>query len=210
MKKLLFVLAALAILSLAAPVTGFAQLDPPAAANQIGLYTVPVDTTDLASSEFTVLASVPFFAYLCVTKPQDNAFNAVELIEAFECRVTFDNPTAYFKLAETLPPQAINVGDTSSLVNGLDYAVGLGTPLPVVNGGAVLVTYQFFSATAASSLVFVGPSPQGNLYYQEALGKTLVDFYPSSSDPTLPIAGFNATPVATESETWGSVKSLYR
>jgi hypothetical protein len=206
MKKLIFALSLVAVVTLAAPMTALAQ--DPVAANQIGIYTTEVDST-LGAAEVSVGPSGNFFAYVCLTKPQDNSFAAVDSVEAFEFGMTFENGADIFVLGATLPPNSIDVGGGDP-VNGFDFIVGIGVPIGVNNGGVTLVTLQILSLSGAPNAIFIGPSTVGNLYYQDTATKELVEFYPSSSDPSLPVFGINQTPVATESRTWGNLKSLYR
>jgi hypothetical protein len=203
MKKLFFVMSALAALTLLAPSTGFAKAD-----NQIGIYSEAAAGD--GTQNFVVTPNVPFFAFLVLTQPVDNGGTPVTQVEAFECKVTFSNGGSIFKLAETLPPQAINVGDSSNPALGLDYAVGLGVPTNVVGGAVTLVQFQFLALVGTQIDVFVELSTTGNMYYQEAAGKTLVDYYSSSGDVALPVASFNGIVTATDEETWGGVKALYR
>lgn len=204
MKKLFFVASALAALSLLAPSIGFAQR----ADNQFGLYSeaaAGAGTQNIAADTGT-----PFFAYLVLTVPVDNDMNEVTSIEAFEFMVTFSNGAMVFKLSETLPPGAINVGDATSPALGLDYTVGLATPIQVTGGNVTVVSFQFMVQTADPIEIFIVNSRNGEMQFQEASGKTLVQAYPASSDQNLPAASFNGTVTATESETWGGVKALYR
>ena len=204
MKKLFYVVSALAALTLLAPNVGFAQ----SADNQLGIYGDEAGSLD--SQNFVVAASTPFTAYMVLTNPVDNYDMAVGEVEAFECRVAFSNGAMVFKLAETLPPQAINVGDSSNPAAGLEYAVGLGVPTPVVGGAVTLVEFTFMVLAVSQIDVFIEESQGGNLYYQEADNKELVDYYPSSSDPAMPVASFNGTVTPVDEETWGGVKALYR
>jgi hypothetical protein len=204
MKKLLYVVSALAALTLLAPSVGFAvQAD-----NQVGIYGDAIASD--GSQNFVVPTSTPFTAYMILTQPVDNYGVDVIEVEAFECAVTFSNGAMVFKLAETLPPQAINVGDSSNPAAGLQYAVGLGVPMPVNNGTVTLVQFTFMVLVDTNIDVFIEESVGGNMYFQDTPNKELVDYYPSSSSPAMPVASFNGTAVPVDSESWGGVKAMYR
>jgi hypothetical protein len=157
--------------------------------NVIGLF--GDDGAILGSQNFVVPSSTPFTAYVVLMNPEDNYGNPVSEIEAFEFTMTFSNPSMLFKLAETLPPQAINVCDSSSPVQGLGYCVGLGYPTPVVNGNVTLIQFTFMVLTPYQNDVFIEESYGGNIYYQEATNRELVDMYPTSGNTVDPVASFN-------------------
>jgi hypothetical protein len=201
MKKLLFVASALAALSLLAPSSGFAQAD-----NQIGVY---FDTAGTVT-DFTPEAIVAFDCYVLLTQPRDLVDVQVTEVEAFEFMVTFQNGAGVIKNGETLPPGAINVGNSNSPAAGLGYTVGLAVPVVVVDGIATLVTISLLVLTVEENFIYLNNSSTGNMYYQEGASGTLVDFHPSSGNSADPVAAIAGTVTPVEASTWGGVKSLYR
>lgn len=201
MKKLLFVASALAALSLLTPSFGYAQAD-----NQVGVY------FDLGATEtsFTPVAFVEFNIHLLLTQPVDNDSAPVTEVEAYEVTIEFSNGAALIKSSETLPPNALNLGDANSPAAGLNYIVGLAVPVPVENGITWLATIGLTPLNVDENFISLVNSPLGNMYYQEVATKTLVNFYPSSGNSADPVAAISGTVTPVESSTWGGVKSLYR
>ena len=93
--------------------------------------------------------------------------------------------------------------------------MGLGVPVAVVNEAVVLAEMKFLVFDDnLENLIYIENSGNGNLYFQEAGGGKLVDFYQSSGDVLNPVFAINpgsgSGPTPVQSETWGGVKSLYR
>ena len=211
MKKLIFVMAVLTAVAMVSPTVSFAQHEYD---NQFGVF---FDTV-AEQINGAPTPSVPFFAYVMLLKPVDSVGGAVTGVEAIELMVTLvrTNPAeTIFKLAETLPPGAINVGTATDMYDGLDYTVGLAEPVLVTNDAVILVTLQFMILDdAVPGLdpveLYMTNSRNGFLQYQRDGGPPLIPAFPSSGDQASPVASFNGGVVATESSTWGTVKSLYR
>ena len=201
MKKLLFVASALAALSLLAPSSGFAQAD-----NQVGVYFDMEGTV----TGFTPIAFEAFDCYVLMFQPVDDDGFPVTEIEAFEFMVTFQNGAGVIKNNETLPPGAINVGNSSSPAAGLEYAVGLASPIEIVDGLVQLVALSLIVLSVEENFIYMNNSPLGNMYYQNAGDGQLVNFYPTSGDSADPVAAIDGTVTPVEASTWGGVKSLYR
>jgi hypothetical protein len=207
MKKLLFVATALAAISLLAPSSGFAQWE-----NRIGVYT---DQDPAAgSAELTVAASTPTNIYFVLTNPV-NRGTPVQRVEAFEFRVDAEPLATFFKLNESFPTQGINITTYP------DYVVGFAAPWPVTNNRVTLMTWQVMVLNTATHKLFLNlipaPTIAGRIAYQDADGATgqkLVAATPSVSSGTLGdnVFAINGTldPTAEESESWGSVKALFR
>lgn len=189
------------------------------ATNQIGLYLSP-DGPDGSGTSGTSDIGVPVNVYLVMTRPVDvqNGNAPYNTINAFECQLNF-NPApsgTLFKLADTLPPSSINVGDNYDINQGyLEYIVGidLNNPVVVVNDAAVLITFVFLYNSVGMTTVYLGPtslpSIAGEMAFQSVQGE-LRPMYPASGSVNSPVFLFNGEAVAVENESFGSVKALFR
>lgn len=211
MKKLLFAVSALAALSLLAPSTGFAQHET-SSNNQVGLFTNPDGTG--ATSTNQIGAAVP--VYLVLINPTDefNAEAPYGTINAFECTLNFTGGSL-FKLADTLPATAVNVGDNSDINQGfLEYIVGLGTSKDVVAGSVTLISFQFMAIspdrTDISLSMTSAPSIPGVMAYQSVSGQLRRMYNAAGSEGAINFTFNAAGPVAVENESFGSVKALFR
>ncbi len=211
MKKLLFVVSALAAFSLLAPSSGFAQWE-----NRIGIYTTATPP-ESGGTSMELAASTPTFVYFVLTNPV-NGGSPVNNVEAFEFKVAYNPSATFFKLAETFNGEALNVGTAP------EYVVGFSTPI-AVNSGApryvMLMTWQVMLLAPTQHDMFIElPSIQslaGSLAYQDAdalSGDLLVAATPSSGDYAAKVFSFNPAPgeepIATENESFGNVKALFR
>ena len=214
MKKLLFAVSALAALALLAPSTGFAQTH--VYSNQVGLYTTPDGHGDTGIADI----GAPVFVYLVLTKPTDveNGEAPYPSINAFECTLAFDPVpnNNLFMLAANLPPSSLNVGNRTNINEGfLDFIVGIdvNNPVPVVDDAATLITFQFINNSVEGFTVSLipteVPSIPGKLAFQGVSGE-LRELYPSSGDHGTPVFRFGSPVVAVESESFGTVKALFR
>ena len=206
MKKLLFVVSALAALSLLAPSTGFAQH---VYSNQLGIYEFSdgtgVSDTDVVGSPVTV--------FLVLTKPEKDGV-PIETINAFECTLNFNPAGNMFKLAEVFPGDNINVGDNSDIAQGfLEYIVGFATSHPVTDESITLITFTFMHT--APGLIEISlsptskPSVPGEMAFQSIPGDLRV-LYTAAGPEGGPVYAFDGTVTAAENESFGSVKALYR
>lgn len=197
MKKLLLTM----VLSLCLAGTAAAQIGW--SADQIGIY------FDEAGSQFCGVAGPSTMpqAYLVIK-------NAQYGVAGWECQVAVVPPADGLVLSyNTLGTGPINIYTPP------DFMVGLGVPFP--RAGAVVV--------AAINLFVGGPDPW--LFYVRALPPQLrpsIPGYPayaaaedpdilsplfvSSGDQALPVAQLNGdcAIVATQDDTWGGVKGMYR
>lgn len=210
MKKLLFAVSALAALSLLAPTTGFAQHET-SANNQLGLFL----NADGTGNAFTSDVGVPVNVYLVLINPtnDDPGETPYTNMNAFECMLNFTGPIP-FKLGDTLPPTAINVGDNSDINQGfLEYIVGLGTSMDIIAGAAKLITFQFMATTTGVTTVTLtpttAPSIAGEMAFQSVSGQ-LKKMYNAAGSAGAVVFTFNGTTVATEDASFGSVKALFR
>ncbi len=204
MKKLLYTVSALAALALLAPSAGFAA----GAFNQFGIYT-DVEG-DFSTASITTPTNTPFSAYFVITNPyNDDLGTAIPTVSGFECQVLLP-ATGLFTLAAVLPPNMLNVGTVP------DYIVG-GESQPAVgaNNAVLMISFQFMATTADPMEIFLAPSSAPSIPGTMAIADgadpaILISCYPSSGDFALPVFGINTAVVATENESWGGVKALFR
>lgn len=210
MKKLSLIMSACALLLLVAPIWSIAQDVYP---NEVGIYTNP-DATGPAG--ISPPLSVPTDIWLLLTNVVDleNGGVPMEMVTAFECRidVTPDPLNDFYMLSYDFGDSnstAINVGDWG---DG-ELIVGLATPVFVANETAFLakITIMALSSTRydlslhetskpgiPGEMAFVGDD--GTIKKMNsiggAIGATVFSIYGEA--------------VAIETESFGSVKALYR
>lgn len=212
MKKLLFAVSALAALSLLAPSTGFAQHES-SANNQLGLFLNSDGTGGTGTAEI----GVPVSVYLVFINPTDveNAEEPYLTIGAFECMLNFTGGTL-FKLADTLPPTSVNVGDNGDINQGyLEYIVGLGTPMSVVAGSATLISFQFMATSPALTEITLtmttAPSIPGVMAFESVEGELRQMNNASGTEGGLNFTfNLDPGPIAIENQSFGTVKALFR
>jgi hypothetical protein len=154
-------------------------------------------------------ANVPVHLYFVL---QNSVF---ETIGGLEFSWRFDNPPtpAPFVLGAVFPPGAVCFADPVNVI------LGLGLPYPIT-GPLVVMDLTLLPLTNLVSGLELGPSTPATIPGHAALN----DFYnPGNIVPinfpcpvgddgwtTEPVAQFGNCVTPTESETWGSIKSLYR
>ena len=198
MKKLVVLL----LVSLMAT-SAFAVVDPDT--DMIGVY------FDLTADNncTTASPSIPFFAYVTITNPTASGVYGLEV--GYDI-VSTGGTALMFRLANTLPAGAVDLGNSTDLFHG-DYVVGLANPLP--GAPAVqFITWQFLLLAPQTVEIFLGPSfvqsIQDGLPAYE-IGGSILPLGLSSGDAGAPVATINGTgPVAVEDASFGSVKSLFR
>ncbi len=197
MKKLVVLL----LVSLMAT-SAFAQIDPDP--NGIGVY------FDMGANEveLNIGASIPFFAYVCVTNPSHDV-SGIEF--GYDVAVPAGMEGMIFRLANILPAGAIDLGTNTNMLLG-DYIVGLAAPLPAAPV-VPFVTWQFMLLAPTTMSFELGASsiPSIPSYDGPAMeiGGSLVSLGESSSEGRE--AGVNLTgTVGVEDTSFGSVKSLFR
>lgn len=213
MKKLLFAVSALAALSLLAPSVGFAQT----AHNQLGMYIDQVGTPTAANIDVAI--NTPFNVFLVLTNPVNETFNEgvdtqvpITSVDGFEAAIVLPTAATFFVLAENYPAPEINVGSAP------DYIVGFSNSVPVVDNAVVLVSWQFMTLDPAALDVFMDATATarfpGKMAVVDAGDNTTTPgqpIYPSTGDFANKVFSINGTPpVATENESWGGVKALFR
>jgi len=208
MRKFLFAVSAIAALSLLL-VSG-SSIAEPTSPNEIGLYMTP----DGYGATGTLIVGDPVTVYMVLTRPEKNGI-PYETINAFECRLTFDPIGNLFKLGDIFPPQAINIGDNSHIGDGyLEYIVGLGTDLPVTDESVVLIEFLFLHYAPGVIEVSLGPvsapSIPGWMAYQSVNGDLRVMYSIAGGIHDAPVFLFDGFAIPVETESFGSVKALYR
>ena len=183
--------------------------------NTVGLFTMP----DGSGDNHSIDVGTPITVYLVLIKPTDeqNGDTPYTIITGFECQLNFIPVGNLFKLGETFPPNYEPVGDNNNIGLGyLEYIVGMYPGYPVTNESVVLISIIFMHTAPGNIEVTLGPinisgppSITGEMAFQEIPGD-LRAMYPYTN----PYIGFQflfgEPGLALESETFGSVKALYR
>lgn len=205
--------------------TGYAQNE-----NLMGFSTDPLNIEQCAVGTGNQI----YLAHAFISRPVNNDFEGgevrqVEWISGFECRAWVEGDAIL--LGWTFPVNAIDAG-----VNG-NTMVGFATPVPVVDRFVVVGTVQIFMAYPTgqtggdSDGLKVSPLPCDNatgfLYMKHTMPlPSIPDMmaYLDAEDTDDPLVGatlygalgddlamqLEVQPVATEPQTWGGVKALYR
>ena len=214
MKKSLFTMFAILVLSMLATTVVFAEPTHP---NEVGLYMTP----DGYGATGTMETMVPVDVFLVLTKPADaeNGYVPFSYVLGFELGLHFDpSPIGdLFRLGEVFPPGSINVGDNSDINQGfLDYIVGVSTdyPLIVTDESVVLMRFIFLKITDSQTAITLKPTIPASISGEMAfLGEEysqLRAMYSVGGSHDAPVFIFNGEAVAVETESFGSVKALYR
>lgn len=154
-------------------------------------------------------ASTPFFAYVMITNPTNNVYG---LEFGYDVVTPVGMEGMIFRLLNALPGGAVDLGTSTDLLSG-DYVVGLASPLPG-QPATTFVTWQFMLLTPMSVDIYLGPSSvqsieDGLPAYE--IGGTILPLGLSTGGVATPVAVINGVgPVAIESASFGSVKSLFR
>jgi len=207
MKSILLAVVAVFSISMLAPGTGFAE---PTHFNEIGLYT----TTDGYGETGTFVVNAPVDVYLVLPKPASQDFPC-DNVKAFECQLNFNPIGGIFKLMDLLLAPGLNIGYTDYIHEGyLEYIVGFSEGVPVVNEAAALIHFQFLNTNSGPVEVTLGPvahaSIPGQMAFLYSNETPLEIMYPVSGHPDDPVFIFNGAAIAVETESYGSVKALYR
>lgn len=195
MKKLLVLTAAALLIS----GNAFAQLDPDP--DGVGIYFDPC-----ACGNCVTLPEGMHYAWLVITHP-----TAPQGVHGWECAITTDGPIFVLEYA----PEGLWVNAATPP----NFAIGLAEPLmnPYMFPTVVVMQLAFqlidVSVPAAFYLEPVQfPSIPGLLVYADGADPSnLIEMRQSTGGPGEPVAVINGDcPVATQDETWGGVKNLYR
>ncbi len=214
MKKSLFTLYAILVLSMLSSSVVVAEPTHP---NEVGLYMTP----DGYGATGTMDVMVPVEVFLVLTKPADaeNGFVPFSYVLGFELALHFDpSPIGdLFRLGEVFPPGSINVGDNTDINQGfLEYIVGISTdfPLIVTDESVVLMTIIFLKITASQTAITLKPtipaSIPGEMAFLGEEYEQLRVMHSISGSHDAPVFIFNGEAVAVETESFGSVKALFR
>jgi hypothetical protein len=212
MKWSIIVLSLIVAVCLLDPSIGITEPTHP---NEVGLYTTP----DGYGATGTYEIGVPVNVYLVLTKPTDMGTGMpMNAIRAFECVLTFAPPGNVFLLGDVLPPGSINIGDTFNILDGyLEYIVGMPDDWPIVNESVVLVELLFLSASNSPVEVMLGPTsppciPNEMAFVSHDFGPPYgcTIMHPVSGSHDVPVFLFNGEAIPVESESFGSVKALFR
>ena len=210
MKKLFFAVSAQAALSLLAPSTGFAQHTYD---NTIGLYTDPagLDPDNTGTDQI----GAPVNVYMVLARPAAEDGTPFPGVTAFDCQLNFNPVGGIFVTGNALNGEGFNIGDVGSIDQGfLEFIVGFADAVtPEPDGSLLLVTLQFINSNVERVDISMSPasipSIPGTIGFLP-VDPPLVEMFPSSGSMDTPVFSFNATAVAVEEETFGSVKALYR
>ena len=217
MKKLIFVVTAIATLSLVAP---FASIAEPVYPNQIGLYT----TMDSSGDTGTDVIGASVDLYLMLVNPEVNG-ETCSILRATDCQMNF-NPPGNLSLTYFQPNGPGDFfGDTDHVSDGWlefilyfrdgaaifdDHIILAHIRLINENAGPVEVTLGPFSHTTdAPSSVFPGIEGQMS-FWSYPPGQPPEIMYPVSGSPEAPVFIFNGEALPVDHESFGSVKALYR
>jgi hypothetical protein len=214
MKKLIIIACAITALSYLAPITGIAEPTHP---NEVGLYTSP----DGHGATGTYNVGIPVEVYLVLTKPMipDQGGVPCSTIQGFECRLVFDpvpNEDLYL-MSYAFPPDWINGCYAPDITLGyLDFMVAGPDDLPVTDETMVLIRFTFLNLSPTVFEVtlcpIIPPSVPGQMCYLTFdLGPPhLVAMHSISGFFDAPAFIFNGEAVSVETESFGSLKALYR
>jgi len=220
MKKLLFVVTTIFTLSLLMPGAGIAEPTHP---NEVGLYLNPDGTGPTG----TFVMGAPVDVYLVLTRPTDVDGNGEPYISfyGFECLMTFDPvPDNDLLLLEVvLPPGSLDIGRYKDINEGiLEFIVGIdyNIPAPVINESVEMAKLTFMNLSSTITEVTLGPvqpnqSIPGEMAFlgghqPSGTDYILTTMYSMGGSPDAPVFVFNGEAVAVETESFGSVKALYR
>jgi hypothetical protein len=209
MKKLLFALCALAAIALLTPSAGFAQWE-----NRIGIYTSAA-AADVSINPAPAIGT-NFFIYFVLTNPTE-AGAPMTFVKGFEFKVSIVGGASadFLRNLETYPTPGINIGDVSDFYNST-YLCGYGSPVPVVDGKVLLLTWRarIYDDTDPYNFYLSPADPAsfpGHLAFLNSSNVPLQadGSQPLYTDPVFTVGGV-PDPVATESASFGGVKALFR
>jgi hypothetical protein len=209
MRRLITVLASLAVVSMLVPSIGLA-IEPPVDQG-VGVLCIYTDEDLTAANNF--LADATPFVQHRVYFVLYNAQGGFSSLGAMTFSWSFSPAPASAPIATLfIPSGAVNIGSTYNLL------MGFGTPVVLTDNHALVLAadVMFLGALAEPTYIYLGPATptsipgqmEYNDYYNPA---NVLPAHPNSVDGLYenPVFGFG-TAVATEGATWGGVKSLFR
>ncbi len=209
MRRLVTALASLAVVFLLIPSIGLA-IDPPVE-NGVGVLCI-FTSDDVAAADNVIESAAPFVQhrlYFMLYHPQIASTTVGAMTFSWSL---VPAPAAPPILTLNLPAQTLNIGDNYNVI------LGFGAGVPVVDNHALVMSMDvlFLSALGGPTYLYLGPpTPTSIPGYME-----YNDFFtpgnrqgavPNSvaGDYENPVFGFDMA-IATEAETWGGVKALFR
>ena len=199
-----------------------AVLAEPTHSNEVGLYT----TTDGLGGTGTFVMGEPVDVYLVLTKPEDvtNGNVPFNVVTGLEMSLYFSPaPNNDLILLNTeLPPGSIDIGLEKDINSGeLGFVVGIPntSAVVVVDEAAMLIRLTFLNLNSGVTQVSAGPylggiSIPGHMAFLGGVGPmppyVMLPMYSMGGSHEAPVFEFNGSAVAVESESFGSVKAMYR
>ncbi len=219
MNKLLLSVSAAALFTL---LIAGAALAEPTHPNEVGLYV----TQDGTGPTGTMVVGAPVEVYLVLTRPIDVEETGIPFYSfaGFECLLTFNPvPSMLILLSTELPPESLDIGRFKNIQEGvLEFIVGIASSsaLPVTDESVAMAKLTFLNLDSSLTGVSLGPiedieSIPGHMAYLGGHSPDGPDFflttmYSMGGSHEAPVFVFNGEAVAVESESFGSVKALYR
>ena len=218
MKKLIFPVFAIAVLSLLSSNPGIAEPTHP---NEVGLYT----NDDGTGATGTFVVGVPVEVYLVLTRPTDveNGNVPFKFVSGLELQLHFNPaPNDLIVLNTVLPPGSIDIGRYKDITTGiLEFIVGIPDEeaIRVIDEAAMLVKFTFLKLSHETTEVTLRPLPDhpsvpgemgflgGEVPYPPY---SLLAMYSMGGSHEAGVFEFNGEAVAVESASFGTVKALYR
>jgi hypothetical protein len=158
--------------------------------------------------------------HLVLTKPADTEANNTpySTIGFFDCALNFDPvPSGQFMyFGFELPPGGFFSGTPHEITTGvleLVVAMHADSPIVVSNEAALLATLTFVNFYTGITEIALGPVSNpaipGEMAFMSEPGQFRV-MHPISGSSEAPVFLFNGEAVQVESDSFGSVKALYR
>jgi len=218
MKKLIFPVFAIAVLFLLTPNPGIAEPTHP---NEVGLYL----NDDGTGATGTFVVGAPVDVYLVLTKPTDveNGNVPFNVVTGVEFQMHFNPvPSDLILLATVLPPGSIDIGRYKDISTGiLEFIVGIpdNSAVSVIDEAAMLIKFTFLKLSTETTEVTLRPIPDspsipGEMAFlggdQPWPPYSLLAMYSMGGSHEAGVFEFNGEAVDVESESFGTVKALYR
>lgn len=181
--------------------------------NEIGLYL----NNDGTGPTGTSITNIPVTVFLVLTNPTDTENGGVPApgVFYFECTLNFSpNPTNNLFILSSNWGPAVNLGDFGNMALGYSEHKVIGGVGPVTPEWVQLIEFQFMAITPTPIEVKLGPALDpgipGQMVFQARIDGPMITMYPISGSHGAPVFIFNGEAVATEAESFGWVKALYR
>ena len=129
--------------------------------------------------------------------------------DAFEVQVTLPNTGgSLFRLAETLPPGTINIGDTSDATTWT-YVAGYPTPVPPIAGHVTLVTWDMLAVSNPGQRdIYLKPVEYP--FTPSIPGSAAYNYTDSEGNPSLrPMASIAGTYIQPAARLWPQTPLVY-